>query len=103
MSCSPSNISKEKALHSCSKPWDFWLPKQRHRRGQLEAQQPRGGRDVAVTMKYDYFHHRDRAGAGMLGQGLETGWRTRCSGISRGHVQSAQLNLPSESHQSDAS
>lgn len=54
MSCSPSSISMEKGLHSSSKAWDFWLPEQRHCRGQLEAQQRRGGRDVAVTMKYDY-------------------------------------------------
>lgn len=52
----------EKELHSCSKPWDFWLPEQRHCRGQLEAQQHRGGREVAVTMKYDYCHQRDKVG-----------------------------------------
>lgn len=101
MSCSPSSISMGKALHSCSKPWEFWLPKHRHCRGQLEAQQHRGGRDAAVTMKYDYSHQRDKVG--MLGQALETGWRTRCSGISLGHVQRAQLNLRSKSHQSDVS
>lgn len=67
----------------------------------LQDQQPRGGRDVAVAMKCDYFHPRDKVG--MLRQGLETGWRTQCSWINQGHVQRAQLNLRNKSHESDVS